>query len=55
MIWRCVYPKPVDEVIAGKKVIDQELEGVVSCGLVEGKNIKWPLIHFLENKQENLG
>lgn len=44
-----VYPEPVDEVIAGQKVVDDELEGVFSCGVVEGKNIKGPLIHLLEN------
>lgn len=52
MIWNSVYPEPVDEVIAGEQVIDQELEGMASGGLVERKNIKWPLIHFLKNKQE---
>lgn len=44
----CVYPEPVDEVIASEEVVDQELEGVVSSGLVEGEDVKRPLIHFLE-------
>lgn len=47
----CVYPEPVDEVIAGHQLVDQELEGVVWGGLVEGKHIKRPVIHFLENNQ----
>lgn len=48
----CVYPEPVDEVIAGQQVVDQELEGVFSSGLMEGKNIKGPLIHLLEKGSE---
>lgn len=48
---KLLYPEPVDEVIAGQQVVDQELEGVVSRGLVEGENIKRPLIHFLEDNQ----
>lgn len=55
MIWSSVYPEPVDEVIAGEQVVDQELEGMASGGLVEWKNIKRPLIHFLENNQEDSG
>lgn len=49
LVSSCVYPEPGDEVIAGQQVVDQELEGVVSGGLVEGKDIKRPLIHLLEN------
>lgn len=45
-----MYPEPVDEVIAGQKVVDQELEGVVPGALVEGKHIKRPVIHFLQEK-----
>lgn len=55
MIWSSVYPEPADEVIAGEQVIDQELEGMASGGLVERKNIERPLIHFLKNKQEYSG
>lgn len=42
-----MYPEPVDEVVAGQQVIDQELQGVVSSGLVEGEHVKGPLIHLL--------
>lgn len=52
-----MYPEPVDEVIASEQVIDQELERMVSSGLVECENIKRPLIHFLEQdkaKQNSL-
>lgn len=48
----CVYPEPVDEVIASEQVVDQELERVVPSGLVECENIKRPLIHFLEQRTE---
>lgn len=46
-----MYPEPVDEVIAGQQVIHQEFEGVFSSGLVEGKNVKGPLIHLLEKTE----
>ena len=49
-----VYPEPVDEVIAGQQVVDQKFESVVSGGLVEGKNIKRPLIHLLENSYHRI-
>lgn len=51
--WKCVYPEPVDEVIAGEQVVDQELEGVFWGGLMEGEDIKGPLIHLLENRTES--
>lgn len=52
MIWSCVYPEPVDEVIACKQVVDEEFEGVLSRGLVEEENIEGPLIHFLQKQPE---
>lgn len=52
MIWSCVYPEPVDEVIACKQVVDEEFEGMLSCGLVEEENVEGPLIHFLEYNQK---
>lgn len=51
--WKCVYPEPVDEVIAGEQVVDQELEGMFWGGLMEGEDIKGPLIHLLENRTES--
>lgn len=53
MIRSCVYPEPVDEVIAGQQVVHEELEGVVSGGLVKRENIKRPLVHFLENNRQH--
>lgn len=47
----CVYPEPVDEVIASEQVIDQELERMVSSGLVECEDVERPLIHFLEQNK----
>lgn len=53
LIQSCVYPEPVDEVIACKQVIDKEFEGMLSCGLVEEENIEGPLIHFLQKQPED--
>lgn len=49
-ILNCLYPKPVDEIISSQQFIDQELECMFSSGLMEGKNIKGPLIHLLKDK-----
>lgn len=48
------YPESVDEVIAGEQVVDQELECMFCCGLMESKNIKGPLIHLLENIEHTI-
>lgn len=48
-----IYPEPVDEVITCKQVVDEEFEGMLSCGLVEEENIEGPLVHFLKKQPED--
>lgn len=41
------YLEPADEVVSREQLVEYELKGVVSAGLVESKHIKGPLVNVL--------
>lgn len=41
------YLEPADEVVSRKQLVEYELQGMVSAGLVESKHVEGPFVNVL--------
>lgn len=48
------YLEPADEVVSCEQLVEDELKGVVSAGLIKSKHVKGPLVDILRVWGENM-